>query len=423
MPLKFHFAIAAIFFALKITAQHFIPAPSNPVIPISQPNPGTWNDPSVIRYGNEYLMYLTSKNGTEGPFSGHVVPYLMRSPDGLNWTLTSNKPLLLNNPDTTAWDREGVETPDVVFFNGKYHMYYTAVPGNGRFAIGHAVSEDGFIWEKDRIILTPTSVPTDWMSYQVAEPGAVVFNNKIYLYFTGTGARSDAPQPGGKSVIGLITSVDGFNFSQPQKVLEQGPLYPAEAFYYGYSTPDAVVADSKLHLFYDVAVEKNGEWKQVALHHAYSEDGLNEFIEDAEPIFEKEDFAWTQREIRCPAVITEDNKFMMWFGGDDIFSSGKWGIGYAESNIVTSGMFRAEITDFIIAPNPTYNSFKVIEKNTGSKITEFTISDAQGENIYSGPISYENEIFIDRTYIEPGYYFLKLENEKGEIICAPLIIN
>ena len=112
--------------------------------------------------------------------------------------------LLSTSADTAAWDYSAIETPSVVFFEGEYHLYYTAIAKSGIFAIVHATSFDGINWNKEDIILTPTNIFDDWMSYLVGEPGAVVYHDKLYLYFTGVGNRFDAPAPAGKSVIGLI---------------------------------------------------------------------------------------------------------------------------------------------------------------------------------------------------------------------------
>lgn len=393
----------------------FTAHPLNPIISFTQPNPGVWNDPSVIKVGSEYWMYATSPNGTSGIFDGNVVPYLLKSSNGINWALSNTAPLLLNNADTTAWDGKGVETPCVVYFNSLYHMYYSAIPkfGNpGQQAIGHATSVDGENWIKDTIIITPSGIPTDWMSYAAGEPGAVVYNNKIYLYFVGVGARQDTTYPGGQSVIGLVISNDGFNFGVPQNVLSQGALYPPALSYYGYSTPNAMVINNVLHLYYDVAKETTS-WMQVALHHAYSPDGLSGFIEDTSPIFQNTDFTWTAREIRAPAVLLDSAKVKLWFGADDFFNSGTFGIGYAVSNftvannpvsITETNGFNHLQKNILVYPNPSVDKLTIMtsKKNTKEEVLIFN-----SIGILVKDVQINTESNIDISDLSEGIYFIR----------------
>jgi predicted GH43/DUF377 family glycosyl hydrolase len=80
-------------------------------------------------------MYASSKNGVD-IFDGEVVPYLLTSSDGISWTLYDSTSLLSTSADTAAWDYSAIETPSVVFFEGEYHLYYTAIAKSGIFAIG-----------------------------------------------------------------------------------------------------------------------------------------------------------------------------------------------------------------------------------------------------------------------------------------------
>lgn len=401
---------------IATNAQSFTPHPDNPILPLSFVNPGTWNDPCVIKQGDTYWMYASSKNGVD-IFDGEVVPYLLTSSDGISWTLYDSTSLLSTSTDTAAWDYSAIETPSVVFFEGEYHLYYTAIAKSGIFAIGHATSFDGINWNKEDIILTPTNIFDDWMSYLVGEPGAVVYHDKLYLYFTGVGNRFDAPAPAGKSVIGLIISDDGFNFGTPQQVLEQGLMYPPAENFYGYSTPFPIVLNDTLHLFFDVAQE-DPEWLQVAIHHAYSADGINDFIQDDVAIFHKDDFDWTQREIRAPAVLADEGQLKMWFCGDDIFATAKWGIGYAWSND-----FAVNNTEFItepitIFPNPA-NDYLTIKSN--EQWDNFTLTDLTGKIILAIFSGTENN--IDVSFVSPGIYFAQLKSKQMILETRKIIIT
>lgn len=388
--------------------QLFTPYPNNPVISFTQPNPGVWNDPSVIKKGSEYWMYATSPNGTVSAFDGHVVPYLLKSNNGINWVLNSTNPLLLNSATAGSWDSIGVETPSVIYFNSIYHMYYSAVKGNGRMAIGHATSIDGQAWTKDSIIITPSGLPTDWMSYSVAEPGAVVFQNQIFLYFTGVGARQDTTYPAGKSVIGVCTSSNGHSFSVPQIALQQTGIYPPALGYYGYSTPNAAVINNNVHLYYDV-VNEIPSWTQVALHHAVSLNGISGFTEDNTSVFNKNNFTWTAREIRGPSVLVDSAKVKMWFAGDDFFNSTAFGIGYAYSNIATAlSEKEIEPLDLVIYPNPSYANITVQYNNDQNQVAELKLYDPTGTLIRS-ITSTESLIILSTHDLKNSIYFLKIQ--------------
>jgi len=292
-----------------------------------------WNDPSVIKTDKGYVMYATANIG--GKF-GTVLPFRGTSKDGINWKM-EDKPLLQLGKKG-SFDQDSVETPTVVKFKGKYHMFYSGVvkrPTKQHLSIGHAISNDGVKWKRvsTKALLEPTGKPTrDWNGYHVAEPGAVVFNNKIYLYFHASGRRESGPGPGNQSVIGLVTSSDGINFTKMERVLIQGPLYPTSApeVFVGYSTPSAEVVNGKVHLFYDVVATKPS-WEQIALHHAVSSDGKH-FKEDVKPILRRSDLNWSKTEVRAPTAMYEQGRFRIWFAGHDIKKLPEAGIGHLEFN-------------------------------------------------------------------------------------------
>jgi predicted GH43/DUF377 family glycosyl hydrolase len=307
----------------------------NPIINYGQAIPGAfWNDPCVLLEDSKYVMYLTSNTGAIG---GEVLPFRASSSDGVAWEINTT-PLLASGTDPADFDYGRIETPSVIFFNGEYHMYYSGIQTDetGPIAVGHAVSPDGITWTKatPNPVLSPTGNATDWNGVHVGEPGAVVFNGEVYLYFTAGALRGVAGEPNSKHVIGLSISDDGYNFGPQMQVLEQGNLYPAADGYEGYSTPAALVYNDRVHLFYDVAQILQGtDWTQVALHHAVSENGIDGWVEDAQSIFVYTDFSWTQREIRAPHVIIKGTDAMMWFAGDDFLARQISGIGLATAGL------------------------------------------------------------------------------------------
>ena len=319
--------------------------PNNPVIKAGDyRDKGLWNDPCVLHEADSYTMYFTTS--TDEPFQPPVLPFRAISDDGMQWRLAPSAPLL--SAEGTPF--VSLETPSVVFFRGRYHMYLTGVYPSGQtppMAICHAVSRDGATWAlDDEPLFSATGNVQDWNGYLVAEPGAVVFDDKILLYFSAIGARAGGTPPQDQT-IGLATSVNGKHFTPPRKVLAQCAAYPAERGYVGYSAPAAFVLRERVHLVMSVALFQKGarpEWQQVALHHAVSDNGETDFIQDAAPLFSRENFAWTSGEILAPAALLDENTLKLWFAGhvalDELaplvnrgWKGGEFGIGFAHIDV------------------------------------------------------------------------------------------
>lgn len=306
---------------------------------------GIWNDPHVMRNGGGYVMYMTSS--VNEPFEAPILPFRAESTDGVNWSLNPVTPLL----QVTGTPFVSIETPSVVYFNERYHMYYTGVYPEGHsptMAIGHAESDDGINWHSDAgPVLEATGDPNDWNGYLIAEPGAVVKGDQVYLYFTAMGARASGNPPQVQT-IGLAISDNGRTFLNQQKIHGQSQLYTPENGFVGYSTPSALFHAGNVHLFYDVATFTAGgepEWQQVALHHAVSNNGVT-FIEDLKPMLTRNVLWWTSGEILAPSAIIDDTGVKMWFAGHVGYSEllpfiqrgyqgDEFGIGYVYSQQLT----------------------------------------------------------------------------------------
>jgi hypothetical protein len=323
-----------------------------PVIAAGSLRPkGLWNDPSVVRDGSGYVMYLTSSVGE--PFKPPVLPFRATSPDGVTWMLDPQGPLL-----QPVAPYASIETPSVVRFAGRWHMFFTGVyanPDPAPMAIGHAISDDGIHWQIDRpVLIAATGRAGDWNSYLVAEPGAVVVGDRLLVYFSAVGGRASGAPPQ-MQTIGAVRSTDGVTFSAPVQVLAQGPLYPATLGYAGYSSPAATVANGRVQLFYSVAHYTKGgdpEWQQVAIEHASSADGLTGFAEDAAPILTRDSTGWTSGEVLAPAPLVDGGTLKLWFAGHvrnrDLGPLIARGVAGPEFGI---GLATRDLSDFVTATN------------------------------------------------------------------------
>jgi hypothetical protein len=305
--------------------------PGNPIIKAGDfRDKGLWNDPSVLKVGDTYVMWLTSS--IKDPFKPPVVPFRAVSKNGVDWHLDPPRPLM--DPSGTPF--LSMETPSVVYFHGQYHMYYMGIYPAGHVPmseIGHAASPDGIHWTKDpKPVITSSGKVSEWTGFLVAEPGAIVYKGKIYMYFTALGARPSGNPPQ-LQTIGLAVSDDGYVFDKPRPALPQSKLYPPEEGFPGYSTPAALVDGDTIHLFYCVVhYDKNAkpDWRAVALAHAVSKDGGLTFVEKNGPLLRRQDLDWSAKgEVQSPAALIDGNEVKLWFFGH---------VGYGElGNMIKRG--------------------------------------------------------------------------------------
>lgn len=124
-----------------------------------------------------------------------------------------------------AFDSGDADEPHVIFFNGKYLMYYTGYDGTyWTICMAESSSPEGPWIKKGKVLGGPPNY----------KPEAVlVYNGKIYLY-----ALNEGPSPAiytGK----LFTSTDGVNFTDEGVVIspdsydvgDDGALHPVAAWY------------------------------------------------------------------------------------------------------------------------------------------------------------------------------------------------
>lgn len=299
----------------------------------------TWNDPHVIKEGSTFVMYASADTN----FDGNIQIYRLISSDGIRFSLSPSTPVLSKSSGGSDWDRKSVETPAVVKFKDLYYMFYTGYPVTGAdpksYKIGYATSLDGINWTKQVTQFGPTAPANntpnlEFNQWVVAEPAPVVFQDKIYLYFTALGADMSVGTT--LQTIGL-TTFDGANWSSMKKVLSPDQsIYPRTANWKGYSTPHAAVLNGNVHLFFSVVNDASGD-HPMKIHHAVSANGESSWKTDSTPIFDRADFSpWTSQDIRAPAVLLDGTNLHLWFAGNGStanFPNVSMGIGAASCSL------------------------------------------------------------------------------------------
>ncbi len=147
--------------------------------PVLTPKPNdSWEqelgEPSVIFGGNTYTMWFSSFN-----FSQKESFRISRSSssDGINWS----EHHFIFTKSSVPWEAEGVNTPEVVFHEDMYKLWYGARDSNGTWRIGYATSPDGFIWTRNA---NPVLEPTlSWEANTVAAPSVYIDDNSYHMWY------------------------------------------------------------------------------------------------------------------------------------------------------------------------------------------------------------------------------------------------
>lgn len=156
------------------------------------PEPGVMRrDPSdVIRVGDLYYLWYTKGKLHHG-YDATI--FWATSADGKRWTERGEA---LARGEKGAWDEQSVFTPNILAADGKYWLFYTAVPkpffNEGpnitKTAVGVAVAEkpEG-PWRRIAAnpILRATDDPRQFDSMRVDDACLIVRDGKYLLYYKG----------------------------------------------------------------------------------------------------------------------------------------------------------------------------------------------------------------------------------------------
>ncbi|MGB1032263.1 MAG: hypothetical protein ACPGWM_06600, partial [Flavobacteriales bacterium] len=296
----------------------FEPYSEEPIIHFGDEIEGSpWNDPTILKEGDQYIMYVVGVEGGLNHPNDTISVYRWLSDDGYSWDLNPELPVLEAVENT--YYGGGVETPSVVFFNNEYHMYNSVYTENNPylFKISHATSPDGINWEIDDAPVLEPAEDLTWMNTIVAEPGVMVKQDTLYLFYTAAGTV-------GNQSIGLVRSNDGHTFTDTTQVVTlPTDVYPEDGNYAGLSTPSPLLLGDTIYLFTDVAQYVFGDnWMQVALHQFKSYGNLTQWYHDSEPIHTRNDFPWTNgnylAEIRSITPLMDGDNLRIWYSGHNI---------------------------------------------------------------------------------------------------------
>jgi hypothetical protein len=189
----------------------------------------TRRDPSdVIKVGDTYYVYYTKVYGRSPGYWG-TLWYAISEDEGYTWTEQGE---ILGTGKVNAFDSQATFTPNILYAEGSYYLYYTGVkptPGNedGEFennsvtditAIGFAKSDspDGpFVRVQEEPIVRVSVEPEKFDSYRVDDAALLYRNGLYWLYYKG---RS------------LVDSDQGPLFTKMGVAFSKKPAGPFEKF-------------------------------------------------------------------------------------------------------------------------------------------------------------------------------------------------
>ena len=190
---------------------------------------GSWDNlyilhPTVYFDGTTYHMWYTGTNGSVAQI-GYAT-----SPDSINWSKYSKNPVLTPGKPG-SWDVQNVNSPEVLFIEGTFHMWYGGFNGTQE-QIGHATSLNGIDWEKDTLnpVLKVGKIGS-WDKVNSSQP-SVLFDGTYFHMWYGDGSNFGWR-------IGYAYSEDGRIWHKVEinnPIMEPGLAGDWDSKYVGYQT-------------------------------------------------------------------------------------------------------------------------------------------------------------------------------------------
>lgn len=255
-------------------------------------------DPSVVRFGDRYLMYFSLP-----PWSPNRAP--PGAPTGWSIGIAEGHDLIRwrtigEVAPVQACERNGICAPGARVIEGRVHLVYQTY-GNGRFdAICHAVSSDGLHFERhpDNPVFRPTG---DWTAGRAIDAELMPFRGRLWLWF----ATRDPTMT--TQMIGVASADPASNLGRDAWRLEHdGPVLAPELPWERrcIEAPSVIEQEGKLHMFY--AGGYNNEPQQIGV--AVSEDGRRwRRLSDRPVLSNGAPGDWNASESGHPAMFMDSN--------------------------------------------------------------------------------------------------------------------
>jgi len=161
-----------------------------PILSYSPEEPFILSGPKIRIFNNRwYLWYIAGRRWIVADGKPEPV-YKIRiasSSDGINWT-KMNKDII----EDKLGEDEAQASPDVLFYNGKYHMFFCYRQAfdyrknkDRSYRIGYAFSYDMNSWIRDNSKVGIDVSKEGWDSEMVAYPHVFELDGNIYMLYLG----------------------------------------------------------------------------------------------------------------------------------------------------------------------------------------------------------------------------------------------
>lgn len=167
----------------------FEKAGPGPVIPYSPDEPFVMSGPKIRRFNDKWqLWYIAGKKWIVADCKPEPV-YKIRmavSENGIDWKKI-NKDLI----EVKVEENEAQASPDVIYKNGKYHMFFSYRHSAGfrgkekGYRIGYAYSSDMINWTRDDARAGIDVSDDGWDSEMISYSHVFELDNKIYMMYLG----------------------------------------------------------------------------------------------------------------------------------------------------------------------------------------------------------------------------------------------
>lgn len=162
---------------------------SGPILSYSVNEPFVLSGPKIRKFNNKwYLFYIAGRKWIDS--NGKPEPVykirLATSNDGLNWDKLDRDLI-----ESRTEKDEAQASPDVIFKNGKYHMFFCYRCSEnfrgkkGSYRIGYASSADLINWARDDDKAGIDVSDEGWDSEMISYPHVFEIDNKIYMFYLG----------------------------------------------------------------------------------------------------------------------------------------------------------------------------------------------------------------------------------------------
>ena len=217
----------------------------------------------------------------------------------LLWKRHPENPVI--QPSGKTWKSNWTANPDFLDLKGKTLLYYRGngiLPGcekklHDRIAVSEVIKiEPGNLKINDLnngMHIVDVGKDGEFDCDYVFDPAAVVFKDKVYLYYSAVGPGPDS--------VGLAVSEDGINFQKVAKVLKG-------------RSADVISYRNRIYILF-----QQFRGNSYELYLAESSDGINFNKVQQSPVFKGEEGSWDSFSVVTPRLSYSDGYFYMMYGG------------------------------------------------------------------------------------------------------------